>query len=283
MVSEQTQNIIHEQLRHARIELNTYRPQLFANPDYPPQPKTAGEWFSLKFPDQAKIYGAPFLEVRENLANGFQTVTPISLNIDFFAAVIGGSAELGHKVVYHEPEMQFYYYEPRLKLFKPTTPEKLQNLIRALLVRCAQELPNDVHKLSLYHQFRSDKMTKQIVYRAKSILAADHTFFSADSKYDRDQGPETAERLIRVFAEQVFERSPGQILPFNHAYLLFIDYLKQKNVPEVKRPVFKDLVCPLVREQFDLGLRNDLITEGTPKQQQGWKGLKTVGFTSVIV
>ena len=221
------------------------------------------------------------MELREQVVGGFQSISPVSMNLDFFAAVLGGDKKLGHKVIYLEAELQFYYYDPRLKLFKPTSPEKLQNYIRALLIRCAEELPQDVHKLNLFHEWRTDKTTKQIVHRAKSILAADHTFFSADSKYTREQGPETHERLARSFIEQVLEREAGQILPFNHAYLVFLDYLKQKSLPSVKRPIFKDMMCPLVREEFDLGLRNDLIVKEGEKQICGWKGLRMAGLDCV--
>ncbi len=174
----------------------------------------------------------------------------------------------------------FYYYEPREKLFKPTTPEKLQNLVRALLIRCAQELKADVHKLNLFHEFRSDKITKQIVHRAKSILAADQSFFSSNSNNMREKGLEIHERMARVFVEQVLEREPGQILTLSNAYLLFMEYLKQKEMPKLERRLFKGVVVPIVKDLFECALRNDLIDQNN-KQQQGWKGIRAVGLDCV--
>ena len=101
----------------------------------------------------------------------------------------------GHKVIYLESESQFYYLDQPSNIFKPTSDEKLGNLLRAYLIRCAEELPNTVHKLNLFLEFRSDKTIRAVVHRAKSILAADHTFFGVESKHQRQQGPELHERV----------------------------------------------------------------------------------------
>jgi hypothetical protein len=122
----------------------------------------------------------------------------MSANIDFLAAALGGDARLGHQVVYLEGEMQWYFYDGRPQLYKPTSAEKLGNLLRGLLIRCAEELPENVHKLNLFQEFRSDKTIRSIVHRAKSILAADHTFFSPESKHARLKGVEVHERVARI-------------------------------------------------------------------------------------
>src|ERR1019366_4505977 len=98
--------------------------------------------------------------MRESSSDGLARITPLAPNLDFFAAMLGGDIKLGHSVVYFEPEMQFYYKEPLLQLYKPTSPEKLQNLYRGLLIRCAQELNHDTSKLNLFVEFRSDKMAR---------------------------------------------------------------------------------------------------------------------------
>jgi hypothetical protein len=46
----------------------------------------------------------------------------------------------------------------------------------------------------------------------------------------------------------------------------------------VKRPLFRDMLCPIVREHFDLGLRNDLKVKEGKKQICGWKDLRTVNW-----
>jgi hypothetical protein len=183
---------------------------------------------------------------------------------------------MGHKVIYLESESQFYYLEPITRIFKPTTPEKLGNLLRAYLMRCAEELQDSVHKLNLFLEFRSDKITRAVIHRSKSILAADHTFFGVDSKYQRQKGPEIHERLARIFVEQALERQPGEILTVSNAYRFFCEFLKQKGMSPVKRSLFKSMLAPLVREAFDLGLRNDVFDQDTQHQTQGWKNLRAL-------
>lgn len=241
--------------------------ELMMNVRFPPS--TASEWFSSKFPLQAKIYGCPFLELKSS-----ETSMPLSINIDFFAAILGGDQRLGHRVIYIESEFSFYFYDPRDHIFKPTSEEKLQNLLRAYLIRCAEELPNSVHKLALFHEFRQDKHIRTIVHRAKSILAADSSFFAIGSPNQRNQGPESYEKLANYFVQQGFKREPGEILTLADAFNSYTHLLKHKDMDPIKRPFFKGMVIPIVKEEFKVSLRNDLLTSGNPKQLCGWKDLR---------
>lgn len=186
-----------------RLELNLPKQHFLEQPQ---APKTPSEWFALKFPEAARKYGCPFLEMRQASCDGFVSIVPVSINSDFFAGMLGGDSSLGHSVVYFEPEMQFYYFEPLQNLYKPTSPEKLQNYYRAMVLRCAQELAGEVDKLNLFQEFRSDKTSKAVVQRAKSILAASTEYFSATSPHQRIRGPELHERLMRVLCETMLER-----------------------------------------------------------------------------
>ncbi len=273
-----TPEVIHDQLSAARLQLKKWQPDPWALREYATdrKPTTPSEWFSKMFPEQARIHGCPFIELVEDRSDGLKRVNPLAQNLDFLAAILGGDSRLGHKVIYLEGEMQWYYLDPRSGIFKPTSDEKLANLLRALLIRCAEELPDSVHKLNLFLEFRSDKTIRAIVHRAKSILAADHTFFAVDSKYQRQKGPEIHERLARVFVEQVLERQPGEFLTLSNAYLLFCEYLRGKSMVPVKRTIFKGMVCPLVRETFNVGLRHDIINQETQKQGDGWKGIRAL-------
>jgi hypothetical protein len=134
-------------------------------------------------------------------------------------------------------------------------------------------LPNNVHKANLFYQFRSDKTIRAIIHRAKSILAADDSYFSVDAKHQRQEGPELYERVARAFVEQVLERIPGEILTLTDGYAYFLEYLRKRNMPPVNRKVFNDLVPPIVKEEHDLGIRNDIHDETGDKWQRGWKGI----------
>jgi len=279
--------ITHEQLNTARLQLRKWEPEPWLLSDYAVDRKAIApsEWFSKMFPIQAKNQGCPFIELAEDRSDGLTKINPLAPNLDFLAAILGGDSGLGHQAIYLEGDCQFYYKDQPSGIFKPTSDEKMANLLRALLMRCAEELPDTVHKLNLFLDFRSDKTIRAIVHRAKSILAADHTFFSVDSKHQRQKGPELHERLARVFAEELLERKPGEFLTVTNAYLVFNEFLKLRSMVPVKRSIFKGMLAPLVREFYDLGLRNDVIDRKTNKQTAGWKDLaaqevKTPGSTS---
>jgi hypothetical protein len=261
-----------------RLVLDKYEPEPFLLADHTivSKPATPSQWSSKHFPEQARIFGCPFLELKETLSDGFTKMNPLAPNLDFLAAILGGDARMGHKVIYLEGEMQFYYQDQPSGIFKPTTPEKLGNLLRAYLIRCAEELPDSVNKLNLFLEFRSDKTIRAVIQRAKSILAADHTFFTTDSKNAREKGPEIHERLAKVFVEQILERQPGEVLTLTNAYLVFTEFLRQKSMVPIKRSIFKGMLAPLIRDAFNLGLRNDVIDQATNHQTAGWKGLRAV-------
>ena len=238
---------------------------------------TCNEWFSAKFPDQVKQFGPAFFEARQSSVEGYSRTTPASLNYDVCAAVLS-DARLGLSTVYFGPEMQFYYFEPMLQLYKTTTPEKLQNYYRAMILRCAQELNNDTNKLNLFAEFRSDKVSKAVVNRAKSILAADSSFFSSTSPHQRIRGIEMHERLARKFVDELLTCESGQVLMLHDAYTAFCKLLKQRELEPIKRNDFKAIVVPLIRDEFDVALRNDLVVD----ERQGVRGWKNVRLSQTV-
>jgi hypothetical protein len=207
--------------------------------------------------------------------SGFDSVTPVDLNLDFFAGILSGEKKLGHCVVYYETEMQFYFLDPVDQLYKITSPEKLQHLIRALLMKCAQEMPREIQLLNLFHEFRSEKFTRQILQRAKSILAADESFFSPESKNQRKAGPEIPERLARVFVESMLEKREGSILTVTQAYALFSHLSLENHLNPIKRATFRQMMSELMKGTFGLSLRRDVKDE-RGKNQEGWKGIGTL-------
>src|ERR1017187_2530259 len=95
----------------------------------PRPPTTPSEWFSKHFPQQAAMYGCPFIELKQTVGVGMHTIDPLAINTDFFGAILGGDKKLKHSVVYVENEMQFYYYEPLEKMYRPASEDKLGNLM----------------------------------------------------------------------------------------------------------------------------------------------------------
>ena len=82
---------------------------------------TPNAWFVSRFPEQYERFGSPFLEI-----HGPQIICA-SINIDFFAAILGGRKDLSHQVIYYEPEMAWYFKDSDA-IFKQTTVERLGNL-----------------------------------------------------------------------------------------------------------------------------------------------------------
>jgi hypothetical protein len=254
--------------------LRLYEPGRFSQFGQDPEPaKTPNEWFVQRYPDAYENHGSPFLELVESLDQFTVQVLPITINHDFFASVLGGRRDLGHHVVYYEGELAWYFKDSD-GIFKSTTPEKLMNVYRALMMKCAHDMPPNVHKLNLVHEWRSDRTAKMIIQRAKSILAADHSFFSPTSRYQRIRGQELTERVARKFVDEMLTCEPGQILRLGDAYSVFRGLLKQRDLPDIKRSDFKAIVTPLIREQFHVALRNDLPSDGVA----GVRGWKNVGL-----
>src|ERR1019366_5129671 len=83
----------------SRLQLKQYKAELWPIDEaaYNTKPITPSEWWSKEFPEQAKIFGCPFLELLEPLGDGIDKVTPIALNIDFLAATLSGDSKLNHK------------------------------------------------------------------------------------------------------------------------------------------------------------------------------------------
>jgi hypothetical protein len=265
--------------RITELQLKQWEPDPWPIADYPREPKTPSEWFSKMFPEQAKIYGTPFIEHVQDIGDGLKGYNPLAINTDFFAGILGGNSKLGHKVVYVESECAWFYYDSKDRIYKQTTDEKLGNLLRALLMRCAEELPGNVHKFNMFLDFRSDKTIRAIVHRAKSILAADSSYFSVESKHQRQQGPELYERVARAFVEQALERIPGETLTLTDAYVHFCEYLKNRGMEPVNRRLFKDLVPPVVKQEYDLGIRNDLRDNVADRWHAGWKGIRVLDLS----
>jgi len=134
-------------------------------------------------------------------------------------------------------------------------------------------MPPNVHKLNLVHEWRQDKTAKAVVNRAKSIVLADQSFFSATSPHQRIKGVEMQERVLHRFVSELLICEPGKILMLQDAYTTFCALLKQRELGPVKRSNFKAMVVPIIKGELDVSLRNDLVVDG--KQGiRGWKNLR---------
>lgn len=84
-------------------------------------------------------------------------------------------------------------------------------------------------------------------------------------------------------AQQVLERRQREILPLTTAYLVFCECLKLKSMPTVKRNLFKGMFLSIVREVFNLRLRNEVFDPLPRHQTAGWKGMRTLNLENILV
>jgi hypothetical protein len=147
MASEEQSNI------PVTVQLVKYKPVPWLFRDQMPEPpvNTPSQWFSKRWPQQAETYGTPFLEATFLDGDLEKHVSPISLNEIFFASILAGNQELGHKVVYYTPDEEFYFKDPREGgIFKPTAENKLKTLLSLYILECAEQLTDATPKLNLF-------------------------------------------------------------------------------------------------------------------------------------
>jgi hypothetical protein len=236
------------------------------------QPQTPSEWFAKKFRLQLETFGPPILESVCLDQAGQKRVTPVSLNDDFFASILGGDAGLKHHVVFYVPEESWFFFDPRSNCFNPTTEQKLQILLSQYFIRCAKEMPRSVDIGPLFNDFRSDDALKRIVKRARSLRAADASFFSSESPHKRLHGAEVHTKITKQFVREAIRPTPGEVLPIDRCFSAFADYCRSKQLSTMARKQFKRTVAEVIKEEFDIGYRHDLQTE-EHKYQRGWRGL----------
>ena len=127
----------------------------------------------------------------------------------------------------------------------------------------------------MQHFSSAARSTFQPPFTAKSILAADFSFFSATSPNKRIKGPELNERLMRMLVETMLESRAEACLTVTQAYDVFCRLAQQHQLSPLKRSLFRENMRDLVRERYGVGLRND-VPDTENRHQQAWRGLAVV-------
>ena len=144
-------------------------------------------------------------------------------------------------------------------------------LFRSIL-ECAEQLTDATPKLNLFVRFRKDEELQGIVNKAKSLLAVDKSFFGADSPNVRTGGAEEMEKVAKTFINLVIELNPQKTITLADAYTVFRLFSGKQGVKLVERRHFEDLAGDIIKEQYGLALRNDILN-GSGRHQRGWRGL----------
>jgi hypothetical protein len=264
----QPDNPLGQRLLDSSVEA-TVNPLL---PQSPHKPATPSQWFADKFPAAFRNFGTPFLETVEHSID-FEFRRVVEINIDFFAAALGGDERLGHRVVFFRPEGCFYFKDVD-NTFYPTDETKLATLLSALLLRCAEEMPATVDRRNLFVDFRRESRLNEVVRKARCILAVDATFFAADSIHRRIEGVETLDRTARNFVgTNIDVATPAEQLTVAELIAGFLEYCTANKLKLDTPRQAKRFIVEAVNEHYGVRLRHDLAAAGGKKCARGWKGL----------
>jgi len=241
-------------------------------------PHTPNHWFASKFPIQNRTFGRAFFEEHITNLQGSQFIRPSVLNEDFFAAILGGEKRLGHQMV-HLPADGFWFKDPRVDAFCPTSDEKVEVLLSNYFIRCAESMGRHVDSLFLLKEHRRPHVLSAIVNRAKTLLQASPCFFegiSAPRRYSKGRVflPSNSSSP-EEFIHSAFVPQEDAVVIVGEAYQRFLAYCQVENFIRVDFGEFKRVARELVLEKFQLGLRHDIRTpEG--RQTHGWKHLSLI-------
>lgn len=238
------------------------------------KPVTPSHWFGHHFPDAASQHGSPFLETTETDGNGFELTRVDAINVEFFAALLGGDSRLGHRVIYYPPEGRFYFKEVD-GIFHVVDEGRLASLLAALLLRCAGEMPLTVDRRQLFVEFREERRLIEVVRKARSILAVAKSFFNVDSVNRRVAGAETMNQTARSFVNSSVEIAEGAVkLTVGELFAAFMEYCRLNGVQIQQQGdrKLKRMVVETVNHHHGVRLRHDLM-DSRGRCAKGWSGL----------
>lgn len=243
--------------------------------------KTPNKWFRDRFPREDLIHGPAFHEnhtVEMDFVGGMpeRRIYLLDINQDFFAGLVGAHANLGHEVVFFLPEQRFYFYDPTIGGFCPTSPEKLQLLVSNLLMRCFRDMGGQVDAQPLFGHFRSTEILRPIVTKAKALLAAEKGFFDGKDGRRRLDGDKlvdvTMEDPCALFVRKAIKPDPDAHLTVTECYENYRKFCGAEGFAPVARQYFKGLIREVIEEEFGRKVRHDL-TASSGRHRDGWKGI----------
>lgn len=261
----------------SRFQLKGYENRsAILGPEFRDPITTPSEFFSARYPDISKKFGIPFLETKYSVAGHADRVRPVSMNLDFFAAVLGGDKCLGHDVVYYEAEGQFYYREPVHGWYAPTTGEKLKMVLSQELLRCAEALQRNVDFEMLFVHFRADEHLQKVIAKAKVLNSCGDSFFFGPNARPRMvdgklQNPNAEPPHLR-FVEERIAFQEGAILLLRDLISCFEQYCSEKGLPAGHERKLRSDAYQIINKRFGLKLRKDLKNE-EGKYANGWVNL----------
>jgi hypothetical protein len=163
-------------------------------------------------------------------------IRPSVINEDFFAAMLGGERRLGHKVVCL-PGDGFWFKDPRVDAFCPTTDKKVEVLLSNYLVKCAENMRGNVDASLLIKDHRQAEVLSAIVKRARTVLEADPRFFEGLDAPRRFLHGRTVQPALLAspedFIHHAFVPLQGASVVVSEAYQGFLRHCQMENLVRV--------------------------------------------------
>lgn len=130
---------------------------------------------------------------------------------------------------------------------------------------------------NLVVRFRQEDTLQSVVNKAKAVLEADRLFFQGKDGYRRYVdgryiGPDD-EPSYQLFVKKSIVREPEGKVTVADAFHRYYEFCKSQGQQPLTRQEFKHLVAEVIREQFNIRLRHDVLTE-SGKQSHGWYGVR---------
>jgi hypothetical protein len=178
--------------------------------------------------------------------------------------------------VYFASEDQWYCSDYRIDgAFFPTSEEKLGILASHFLIQCSQQCHVSTAKALL--KLRAPQTIKNVITTAKAMLEADPLFFSGKDGHRRYVQGRYVESMdepsYEVFVRKAIVREPEAKLTVGDAFHRYYQFCKDNAMTPLTRSDFKELVAEVIREQYGLGIRHDVVDE-RGKQGHGWLGVR---------
>ena len=76
----------------------------------------------------------------------------------------------------------------------------------------------------------------------------------------------------QLFVKRTIVKEPQAKITVGDAFHRYYQFCRDNQMQPLTRPEFKDSVAEVIREEFNLGLRHDVLDE-RGKQQHGWVGI----------
>jgi hypothetical protein len=241
---------------------------LLKEPTLAPAPCRPSDWFSFKFRQQANKYGPPILERRFSTADGIEFSTPLQINEDFFAAILGH--ESCGNTIYYKPEQRWYRMNQEGEYY-PADEEDLKLTLSQQLIKCSQNMNGYVDIEILLSHFRSDEVLNRVIRRGKAVLGKDKTFFSHESG-NRRSAVVTIEDAARRFVDECLKEENDSFITVQECLARYTEYSQANEYPQIPRNGFTQVMNTAIMRRFNRSLRNDLIRLGAD-QARGWKGV----------